>query len=84
MRIDRKEYLDRLQAWRDRQVIKVITGVRRSGKSVLLEMYAEWLREQGVPDERIVASIWRTWTSNHSASRRRCIHTSRSGLPGGR
>jgi len=54
MRIDRKEYLDRLQAWRDRQVIKVITGVRRSGKSVLLEMYAEWLREQGVPDERIV------------------------------
>ncbi len=54
MRIDRNEYMDRLQAWRDRQVIKVITGVRRSGKSVLLEMYAEWLREQGVPDERIV------------------------------
>lgn len=54
MRIERKEYLERLQGWRDRQIIKVITGVRRSGKSVLLEMYAEWLREQGVPDERIV------------------------------
>lgn len=54
MRIERKEYLERLRAWRDKQVIKVITGVRRCGKSVLLEMYAEWLREQGVPEERIV------------------------------
>ena len=54
MRIERKEYLERLQAWRERQIIKVLTGVRRSGKSVLLEMYAEWLKEQGVPDERIV------------------------------
>ena len=54
MRIERKEYLERLRAWRGKQVIKVITGVRRCGKSVLLEMYAEWLREQGVPEERIV------------------------------
>jgi len=54
MRIARKDYMERLQAWRNRQVIKVITGVRRCGKSVLLEMYAEWLREQGVPEERIV------------------------------
>jgi len=54
MKIERKEYLARLQAWRDKQIIKVITGVRRSGKSFLLEMYAEWLRAQGVPDERIV------------------------------
>lgn len=54
MQIERKEYLERLRAWRDKQVIKAITGVRRCGKSVLLEMYAEWLREQGVPEERIV------------------------------
>ena len=54
MRIERNEYLERLQAWRDRQIIKVVTGVRRCGKSVLLEMYAEWLRTQGVPAERIV------------------------------
>lgn len=54
MRIERKEYLERLRAWRGKQVIKAITGVRRCGKSVLLEMYAEWLREQGVPEERIV------------------------------
>ena len=54
MRIERTEYLKELQAWRGKQIIKVITGVRRCGKSVLMEMYAEWLREQGVPKKRIV------------------------------
>ncbi len=54
MRIERKEYMERLRAWRDKQVIKVITGVRRCGKSFLLEMHQEWLRAQGVFPERIV------------------------------
>ena len=54
MRIERQEYQERLQMWRDKQIIKVITGVRRCGKSVLMEMYAEWLRKQGVPKKRIV------------------------------
>ena len=54
MRIERPEYLKELQAWQGKQIIKVITGVRRCGKSVLMEMYAEWLREQGVPKKLIV------------------------------
>ena len=54
MRIERNEYLKQLQAWRDKQIIKVVTGVRRCGKSVLMEMYADWLKGQGVPAERIV------------------------------
>lgn len=54
MRIERKEYMERLRSWRDKQVIKVVTGVRRCGKSFLLAMYQEWLRTQGVPAERIV------------------------------
>lgn len=54
MRIERPEYMKELQAWRGKQIIKVITGVRRCGKSVLMEMYAEWLREQGVPKKRII------------------------------
>ena len=54
MRIERKEYMERLRAWRDKQVIKVITGVRRCGKSFLLEMHQEWLRAQGVPAKNIV------------------------------
>lgn len=55
MRIERKEYMERLRCWRGKQIIKVITGVRRCGKSVLLEMHQEWLRTQGVREERIVS-----------------------------
>ena len=55
MKIERREYMERLYAWRDKQIIKVITGVRRSGKSFLLGMYQESLRAQGVRAERIVS-----------------------------
>ena len=55
MRIERREYMERLRGWRDKQIIKVITGVRRCGKSFLLEMHQEWLRAQGVPSECIVS-----------------------------
>lgn len=36
MMIKRKEYLDKLIAWKDKQLIKIVTGVRRCGKSMLL------------------------------------------------
>jgi len=55
MRIERREYMERLRCWRDKQIIKVITGVRRCGKSFLLEMHQEWLRTQGVREECIVS-----------------------------
>lgn len=54
-RIERKEYLDKLIAFRDKSIIKVITGVRRCGKSVLLEMFQDFLLKQGVSEEQIVA-----------------------------
>lgn len=53
--IERKEYLDALRRWRDKQVIKVITGIRRCGKSTLMELFQEELRRDGVPEERIIA-----------------------------
>ena len=52
--IQRKEYLDLLKKWKDEQVIKVITGIRRCGKSTLLNLYQDYLRTQGVADEQIV------------------------------
>lgn len=55
MTIQRKEYLKKLIAFRDKQLIKVVTGVRRCGKSTLLKMYQEWLREQGVEASRIIS-----------------------------
>lgn len=52
--VERKEYLKRLIQWKDEQVIKVVTGIRRCGKSTLLLQYQEWLKENGVSDEQIV------------------------------
>ena len=54
MKIERREYMERLHGWRDKQIIKVITGVRRCGKSFLLDMHQEWLRAHGVRPECIV------------------------------
>ena len=54
-RLERKEYLDKLIGFRDKQLIKVVTGVRRCGKSTLLEIYQDYLRENGVKEEQIVA-----------------------------
>ena len=55
MTIQRKEYLKKLIAFRDKQLIKVVTGVRRCGKSTLLKMYQVWLREQRVEASRIIS-----------------------------
>ncbi len=55
MLIQRKEYLERLIAFRDKQLIKVITGVRRCGKSTLMELYQNYLKEQGVKEKQIIS-----------------------------
>ncbi|MBS5450804.1 MAG: ATP-binding protein [Coriobacteriia bacterium] len=52
--IDRPLYLDRLRRWRDKDVIKVVTGVRRCGKSTLLTLFADELRAEGVSPDRII------------------------------
>ena len=54
MLIDRKEYLDRLIGYRDKHVIKIITGIRRCGKSTLLAMFQQYLLESGVKPENII------------------------------
>lgn len=55
MLIQREEYLNRLITLKDKQIIKVITGVRRCGKSKLLELYQQWLLENGVKKEQIIS-----------------------------
>lgn len=52
--VERREYLEQLIQWKDEQVIKVVTGIRRCGKSTLLLQYQEWLKASGVSDEQIV------------------------------
>ena len=54
-RIERKEYLNKLIALKDKQLIKVITGVRRCGKSTIMEIFQDYLKSEGIPDNRILA-----------------------------
>ena len=53
--VNRKEYLDWLIRWRELQLIKVITGVRRCGKSTLFSLYIDYLKETGVTEEQIIS-----------------------------
>lgn len=53
--IQRTEYLDNLKALKDKQVIKVIAGVRRCGKSTLFELYIDDLKKMGTEDSQIIS-----------------------------
>ena len=53
--IQRQEHLNALIRFRDKRVIKVVTGIRRCGKSTLFELYQDYLRSDGVSDEQIIA-----------------------------
>jgi predicted AAA+ superfamily ATPase len=54
-RIERKEYLDWLLRQKEKQIIKVVTGVRRCGKSTLFEIYRDYLLESGVDAAQIIS-----------------------------
>lgn len=53
--IIRKEYLEQLRQWQDEKIIKVITGIRRCGKSTLLKEFQGLLIEQGISKEQIIS-----------------------------
>ncbi len=53
--IERKEYLNKLISMREKQVIKVVTGVRRCGKSTLFKLYQNYLLSTGVSSEQIIS-----------------------------
>ncbi len=55
MLIERKEYLEKLIAFKDKQLIKVVTGIRRCGKSTLLEMFRDYLLKNGIMPEQIIS-----------------------------
>ena len=54
-RLERNNYLEKLMAFRDKHIIKIITGIRRCGKSTLMEIYQDALRSHGVAEEQIIA-----------------------------
>jgi predicted AAA+ superfamily ATPase len=50
----RPQYLDQLISFRDKDLIKVVTGIRRCGKSTLFDLYEEYLKAQGVEERQII------------------------------
>lgn len=54
-RIDRPEYLDWLNGWKEKQIIKVVSGVRRCGKSTLFDIFKDHLKENGVDSSQIIS-----------------------------
>ena len=54
-RIERTEYLNKLKVFKDKQLIKIITGVRRCGKSTLMEIFQDYLKNAGIAEEQILA-----------------------------
>ena len=55
MKIPRDKYLQELQSVMHNGMIKIITGVRRCGKSMLLEIYRNYLKEHGIEEEQIIS-----------------------------
>ena len=53
--IARDSYLSHLEKWKDKPVVKVITGIRRCGKSTLLKIYRNRLHDMGVADDQIIS-----------------------------
>ncbi len=53
--IARKEYLETLMNFKDKQLIKVVTGIRRCGKSTLFQLYSDQLKAQGVEEDQILS-----------------------------
>ena len=51
----RKQYIEKLLSYKDQDLIKVVSGLRRSGKSTLLEMFRSELQKQGVKKKQIVS-----------------------------
>ena len=53
--INRPMYIDKIMSYVDTAFVKILTGVRRCGKSTILKLIMEQLKKRGVPEERIVS-----------------------------
>ena len=52
--IERIEYLEKIKKWKDKDVIKVVTGIRRCGKSTLFNLYIDYLKSIGIKEDHII------------------------------
>jgi predicted ATPase (AAA+ superfamily) len=52
--VERTEYIEELKKWKDKNLIKVVTGIRRCGKSTLFGLYIEYLKGLKIDDKHII------------------------------
>lgn len=52
--IERQEYLKQLISFKDKDLIKIVTGIRRCGKSTLFDIYIDYLKKQGITEKQII------------------------------
>lgn len=52
--IERTEYLELLKRFKDKDLIKVVTGIRRCGKSTLFDLYINYLKKIGIKEDQII------------------------------
>lgn len=53
--IERNSYLNQLLDWKDKNIIKVLTGIRRCGKSTILNQFQSYLMNHGVAENQIIS-----------------------------
>ena len=63
--IKRDLYLKRIRPFMNKDLVKVITGIRRCGKSVMLEIIQDELAKEGVPAESMLAYNFESMTLSH-------------------
>ncbi len=52
--LERKEYLEKLRRFKDKDFIKAVTGIKRCGKSTLFDLFINYLKETGISDNQII------------------------------
>lgn len=63
--VQRVSYLAQLEQWIDRPLVKILTGIRRSGKSTVLLLLKELLLEKKIPAKNIIALNFESFTTEH-------------------
>ena len=52
--VEREEYLRLLKNFKDQNLIKVVTGIRRCGKSTLFDLFIDYLKSEGISEKQII------------------------------
>ncbi|MDK2941255.1 MAG: uncharacterized protein PWP56_768 [Acetobacterium sp.] len=69
--VPRKQYMEKLKKMKDKNIIKMITGIRRCGKSTLLLMFRAYLKECGIADNQIISVNFEDVANEHLLDYRR-------------